>query len=151
MIALAALGFANIAQADATAEITTLEHKVANSSSADEALSYLRDDVVVYDTWAPLQFNGKKAIRTDLEAAYANFKSPPKVDFISLKVIPAGDIAVAYSIQHLTAADKAGKPLDYTFRETDVWRKEKGEWKIVHSHISFPVDMATGKTVFQSK
>ena len=148
--ALVAWGFAHRANADTTADITALEHKAANSSNADEALSYLSDDVVIYDTWAPLQLVGSNAIRADFEAAYQNLKNP-KVDFTSLPVIPAGNLAIAYSLQHLTATDKAGKAVDYTFRQTDVWRREKSGWKIVHSHISFPVDMATGKPVLQSK
>ena len=44
-----------------------------------------------------------------------------------------------------------GKPVDTIFRVTDVWRKEKGGWKIIHSHISVPVDLASGKADMQSK
>jgi ketosteroid isomerase-like protein len=149
-IALVTWGVAGPVSADTIADITELEHKAANSSTVDEAFSYLSDDVVLYDTWAPLQFVGRDAIRADFEAAYANLKNP-KVDFPSLHVIPAGNLAIAYSIQHLTATDKAGKPIDYTFRQTDVWRKQKGRWKIIHSHISFPVDLATGKAEMQLK
>ena len=51
----------------------------------------------------------------------------------------------------MTATDKSGKPFDIIFRVTDVWRKEKGGWKMVHSHISLPVAMATGKADMPSK
>jgi|SRR5579872_1100293 len=149
-IALIAWGFATLAHADTTADITALEHKFANSSSADEALSYMSDDVTLYDISTPLEFAGQKAVRADFEGAFENIKNP-KVDFISLHVIPAGKLAVAYSIQHMTATDKAGKPVDFTFRVTDVWRKEKDGWKLAHGHISFPVDMASGKADMRSK
>jgi ketosteroid isomerase-like protein len=151
-ITLMTWGLATSARADTVADITELEHKVANSTSADEAMSYLSpsDDVTLYDVSTPLQVVGQKAVRADFDAAYQNLKNP-KVDFTSLHVIPAGKIAIAYSIQHLTATDKAGKPLDVTFRQTDVWRKEKGGWKIIHSHISYPVDMASGRAVMQSR
>jgi ketosteroid isomerase-like protein len=38
-----------------------------------------------------------------------------------------------------------------TFRVTDCLRKIGGKWKIAHQHISFPVDMASGKADMQSK
>jgi len=152
VIALLAWSLVGTARADTTAEITTLEHKLANATSADEALSLMTssEDLTVFDLSTPLEFKGQKAVRADFEQAFENFKNA-KVDFVSLQVIPAGKVAATYSIQHMTATDKAGKPLDFTFRVTDVWRKEKDGWKLVHAHVSFPVDMATGKADMQSK
>ncbi|KAH7088108.1 hypothetical protein FB567DRAFT_620388 [Paraphoma chrysanthemicola] len=40
-----------------------------------------------------------------------------------------------------TAAD--GNDFDFTFRTTSLLRKRGSEWKYVHEHFSFPVDMAT--------
>jgi hypothetical protein len=34
---------------------------------------------------------------------------------------------------------------------TDVYRKIKGKWLIVQEHVSFPVDLATGKADLLSK
>ena len=55
------------------------------------------------------------------------------------------------SVQHFTWKDKDGKPMEATFRVTDALHKVKGQWKIFHSHISVPVDPATGKGDMQSK
>jgi len=38
-----------------------------------------------------------------------------------------------------------------TVRLTDVDRNMAGGWKIVHEHVSFPVDLATGKADLQSR
>jgi ketosteroid isomerase-like protein len=38
-----------------------------------------------------------------------------------------------------------------TFRVTDVWQKQEGQWKMIHTHVSFPTDMASGKADMQSK
>jgi ketosteroid isomerase-like protein len=151
-ITLMAWGFASQALADTTADITELEHKCAAATTVDEAMQCFTpsEDITIYDLSTPSEFVGQKAVRADFEGAFANFKNP-KVDFVSLHVVPSAKLAVAYSIQHMTATDSAGKPLDFTFRVTDVWRKEKGGWKIVHAHISFPTDMATGKAAMQSK
>ena len=33
--------------------------------------------------------------------------------------------------------------MDMTFRQTDLWRKTDSQWKLIHQHISFPVDLET--------
>jgi ketosteroid isomerase-like protein len=151
-ITLMAWGFGAPAMADTTADITELEHKCAAATTLDEAMQCFTssEDITIYDLSTPSEFVGQKAVRADFAGAFANFKNP-KVDFVSLHVVPGGKLAVAYSVQHMTATDSAGKPLDFTFRVTDVWHKEKDGWKIVHAHISFPTDMATGKAAMQSK
>ncbi len=63
----------------------------------------------------------------------------------------AGKLAFTYGIVHMTGTDKSGKPVDLTWRSTNIWRKENGKWKIIHEHNSFPVDMASGKADMQSK
>ena len=47
--------------------------------------------------------------------------------------------------------DKDGKPLDLTLRVTDVYKKMNGKWLVVHEHVSWPVDLETGKADFSSK
>jgi hypothetical protein len=74
-----------------------------------------------------------------------------QVEFINLHVVSDGKLGVAESVQHMSATDNSGKPIDMIFRVTDVWRKEKDGWKIIHSHISLPVDMASGNADLESK
>jgi ketosteroid isomerase-like protein len=47
--------------------------------------------------------------------------------------------------------DPKGQPIDLTVRATDVYRKIKGNWLIVHEHVSVPVDLDTGKPDLSSK
>ena len=51
----------------------------------------------------------------------------------------------------LTRHARATAPIDMTLRVTDVLRKIKGKWLIVHEHDSVPVDVATGKADLTSK
>jgi ketosteroid isomerase-like protein len=44
-----------------------------------------------------------------------------------------------------------GNALDITVRITDVYRKINGKWLAVHEHVSWPVDLATGKADLSSK
>jgi len=65
-------------------------------------------------------------------------------------VISDGKLALARSVQHVTAKVN-GKPFEMTFRVTDLWRKTHGQWKLIHSHLSVPVDLKTGKADMASK
>lgn len=153
--ALVLLGWGFGAQAtaaDAKAEITELEHKCATATTVDQLMACYdaSDELVVYDLSTPREFDGPTAVRADFQNFFDAIKDP-KVDFINLHVITDGKFGVAESVQHMTGTDKSGKPSDSIFRVTDVWRKEKGAWKIIHTHVSFPIDMASGKADMQSK
>ena len=147
-----AMSIGTSARADSKDEITDLEHKCASATSADQLMECYdkSNDLVVYDLMTPREFDGRDAVRADFQNAFATFGNA-KVEFINLHVVSDGKLGVAESVQHMTATDKSGKPIDTIFRVTDVWRKEKGGWKIIHSHISVPVDLATGKADMQSK
>lgn len=44
-----------------------------------------------------------------------------------------GDMAYTVGLEH-TAASVDGQPRSYTLRATQVYRREGGEWKVVHRH-----------------
>jgi ketosteroid isomerase-like protein len=45
---------------------------------------------------------------------------------------------------------KNGSAVNLLDRTTDVWQKIGGKWLIIHEHNSVPVDMVTGKAVFNA-
>ena len=140
------------APADDQQEISNLERKVAVTGDPDEAIKYFEggDDVVLFDIMGPSpEFVGQKTIHNHMHDSWG--AKDVKAEFLELKVISDGKLALASSVQHYTAKGSDGKPIDWTFRLTDVWRKTNGQWKIVHQHISFPVDLKTGKADRASK
>jgi ketosteroid isomerase-like protein len=138
--------------ADSKGEIEALEHKCAEATTVDQLMNCYEssDDLVVYDIGTPREFDGTKAVRGDFQYFFDTMPNT-KVEFLSLHVVSDGKMALANSVQRFTGSDKSGKPVDMTFRVTDVWQKQKGQWKIIHTHLSFPTDMATGKADMQSK
>ena len=143
--------WAPAARADDKQEISDLEHKVAIVTTPDEIMKFYEsgDDVVLYDIMTPREFVGEKGLRAHM-ADYVGSKDS-KVEFLELQVISDGKLALARSVQHYTGKTPDGKTLDITYRVTDVWRKKHGQWKVICSHASFPVDMKTGKADMQSK
>ena len=143
---------ANAAPADERA-INAVEHKFANASTTQQTMEYYdpTDEVTVFDMGGPTpEYAGQKAVRADLDKNFAGLKNI-KVQFIELKVTTDGKLALARSIQSFTATRSNGKPIDVTFRQTDFLHKVNGQWKILHQHISVPIDMATGKAELSSK
>ena len=155
VVAILAWSFVRHANAggDDKQAITDLEHKLAAATSADQALKYYdpTDEVAVFDmAGPPREYVGQKAVRGDFEKGFAGVKNP-KVDFVELNVLTDGNLGFARSVQHFTATGPDGKPVEVTFRQTDCLHKVDGQWKILHQHISVPVDMASGKADMASK
>jgi len=151
--AILAWGFgARAYAADAKAEITALEHQCASATSADELMKCYdaSDEVSVFDLEPPLEFVGPKAVHDDFANFFKNVKDP-KIEFVNLRVTADGKMGFARSTQHFTGTGADGKPIEMTFRVTDCLHKVKGKWKILHTHVSLPVDLATGKAEFQAK
>ena len=136
---------------DAKAEITTLEHKLIAAANTDEFMAFADEkNIVLYDYVRPLQFVGAKAVRADLDNFFNTAKNA-KGEFVVLDVVADGGVGVARSLQHFTWTDKDGKSVEATFRVTDGWHKVNGQWKLFHSHVSFPIDAATGKAEMNLK
>jgi ketosteroid isomerase-like protein len=133
------------AASSAKDQITAIENKMIACTSADELMKYYDEgDVNVFDVTPPLEFKGSKAVRKDFEDFFSG-GSDFKGKFVELSVVAEGNMGLARSIQHFTWKGKDGKPVSATIRVSDVFHKVKGEWKVMHSHISIPVDLKTNQ------
>lgn len=113
---------------------------------------YTRDENAVYfDAFVPRQYVGYTAYRRDYAEFFKLFPGPASSAIYDLHVAASGDLAYASSIDRwvVTGADK--KRVEMIFRATDVFRKVKGRWLVIHEHLSFPVDPVTSKVDFLSK
>jgi uncharacterized protein (TIGR02246 family) len=138
------------------AKIRALEAQFAaafNAKDADAIMKvYLPDEsLLVFDVVPPRQYVGAKAYHKDWQDFFASIKGPLKFEISDLKVTAAGGLGYGHSIQRVNGTDAKGQPIDLTVRVTDVYRKIKGNWLIVHEHVSVPVDLDTGKPDLSSK
>ena len=126
--------------------IRDVENKMIATTNTDDLMKYYdQNDVDVYDLAGPLQYEGNAAVRGDFDNVFATFVGA-KGNFVELVVVADGKMAMARSIQHFAWTDKAGKPQEVTVRVTDVFHKLHGQWKVIHTHISAPMDPKTGLT-----
>jgi ketosteroid isomerase-like protein len=144
------------AKSDDQAEIRAMEDRLIKAFVAkdlDGAMAgYLPDETLfVFDAIPPRQYVGMKAWREDNRTFLDLFKGPIHGGMTDLSIVAQGDIGFGHNIQHVSGTGKDGKPIDLTFRVSDGYRKINGKWLIVQEHISFPVDIASGKPDFASK
>ena len=144
------------ARADARADIKALEDRFAAAVKAKDLDAIMQvyvpdQSLVVFDVVPPRQYVGAAAYRKDWQEFLAMFPGPITFEVSELAVGVDHDMAYSHSIQRVAGADKQGKTLDLTARVTDVYKKVKGRWLIVHEHVSVPVDLAAGKPDFSSQ
>jgi ketosteroid isomerase-like protein len=127
--------------------------KAYAAKDLDNALAgYVQDDTLfVFDAIPPRQYVGIKAWRADNEGFVALFQGPFKAEMSDLSVTANGKLGFGHNIQRFTGTGKDGKPIDLTFRVSDGYKKINGKWMIVEEHLSFPVDVASGKADLSSK
>lgn len=148
-MAVMVLSFAVSANAEGSAKdkkaIEEVEHKIIAATSADEVMKYYdQNDIDVYDFMPPLQYKGVAAVHGDFDNFFSNATNV-KGNFVEMVVVTDGKLGMARSLQHFAWTDKAGKAQEATLRVTDVFHKVGGKWKVIHSHISVPVDPKTGQ------
>ena len=59
----------------------------------------------------------------------------------------SGDLAYVVGFEHTTAAVGGAPPVPYSLRVTTVFRREDGEWKVVHRHADPMPDSASARDV----
>jgi uncharacterized protein (TIGR02246 family) len=138
------------------AEIKALEQRIVDAAKARDVdavvKNYVDDDsLLVFDVLPPRQYVGAEAFHKDWQGFLDGFDGPITFENSDMEVVSDGKLAYAHCIAHVAGKGKDGNPIDMTLRLTDVLRKVKGKWLIVHEHVSVPVDVATGKADLNSK
>jgi ketosteroid isomerase-like protein len=111
-----------------------------NSGDLDKAGAfYAKDaDLIFYDV-TPLEYHGWSQYKAGVQkllAAYSSLKLVPNSD---LKSGRQGKIAWTTLTFHLVGTTKAGAKSDTVCRHTAIWEKRKGEWLVIHEHVSAPL------------
>ena len=73
---------------------------------------------------------------------FATYEPEP----LTTTVSASGDLAYTVELERMTG-DNDGEPLEMTLRTTQVYRREDGDWRLVHRHAEAlgPVSVDTGR------
>lgn len=142
--------------ADEKAAIEALEKKYLDAFNAREVNAimscYARGKgLFVFDAVPPREYPSWDAYKRDWESLFAAYPGSLSNAISEQSITVVGSLAYGHNIQTGYFTRKDGSRLDLVIRVTDVYRKIKGEWLIVHEHVSFPVDIETGKADLLSK
>src|SRR5215470_12835989 len=156
LFALSLAAFGTPARADARGDIKALEDRFVAAFKAKDVDAIMKvyapgQALVVFDVVPPRQYVGAAAYRKDWQTLLGNFDGPITVELTDLDIGADRNLAYSHSIQRVSGTDKQGKKLDLTVRVTDVYKKQRGRWFIIHEHVSVPVDLDTGKPDLASK
>ena len=161
LVVLVAVGATSdvFAQATATTEkaaIETLEKNYIDAFNAKDLNAIMScyapgKEVFVFDAVPPREYPSWDAYKRDWEGLFSAFPGPVKTVMSELAISVVGPVAYGHNIQATTFTRKDGSKLSATVRVSDVYRKINGKWLIVLEHVSFPVDLDTGKADLLSK
>jgi ketosteroid isomerase-like protein len=100
-----------------------------------------RDPVTLFGAWGPCKSGTDEVTRISRWVA-SRFSNSTTYNFELVAAGVSGDLAYTVGYErNMTSVD--GKPEEYTLRVTHVYRREDGEWKIVHRHGDvMPVDQS---------
>jgi ketosteroid isomerase-like protein len=137
----------------AEAEIERIERLFGRTDfDLDECISYIDPDSFVGFDLMPPTLIGRKGYEAHLRMLLATLPKY-RIELLRLEVHAGSDYGFANSLQHLDVYDDAG---NVTFaadtRVTVCYRKSStGRWMQVAQHASVPVDLSTGKPIFDIK
>ena len=138
------------------AAIEALEQQYVKAFNAKDVNAIMAnyapgDELFVFDAVPPREYPNWEAYKKDWEALFAAYPGPIRDSMSELSITIVGSVAYAHHVEagHFTRKDGTG--LDVVARVTDVFRKINGKWLIVQEHVSFPVDLDSGKADLLSK
>lgn len=117
------------------------------SKDVDAMMSfYAPEGFTAFDLMPPLQFTGGPMWRENWVTFFEAFTGPVTLEFADLEVYASGDLAFIRAFVRL-AGIMYGNDLDTWVRQTNCFRLIDGEWLMIHDHVSWPTDFATGQSL----
>jgi ketosteroid isomerase-like protein len=131
-------------EVDIRQRIDTLVESV-RTKDLDGIKTMFAPNLVSFDIEPPLRHLGAEK-KWDNWIKVFTFYRDVDYEIRDLTVLVNGDLAVAYSVNHISGTLQTGDKTDYWVRWTACFRKIDGTWLIVHDQVSVPTDFATGQS-----
>jgi ketosteroid isomerase-like protein len=113
----------------------------------DGMMSMYAPELVSFDLVPPLRYVGADAYRKRWEETFSSFQGPIGYEMHDLSITVGDDVAFTHSLNRLSATLTTGQQTDLWLRATVCWRSINGQWLIMHTHVSVPVDVEHGQAL----
>ncbi|MGE6995080.1 YybH family protein [Pseudomonas sp. NPDC047961] len=114
----------------------------------DTIMAQYAADVRAFDAVGPLQFKSAEAYRQHWQSCFDFCQGEGFFDISELEINVSGDLAYSHFLSHCGGTDEKGDMQSGWMRGSRCWRRQDGDWKVVHEHFSMPFDMASGQVNF---
>jgi ketosteroid isomerase-like protein len=117
------------------------------SKDVDAIMSfYAPEGFTAFDLMPPFEFSGGEMWRQGWVDFYESFEGPIGLEIADLIIHAEGNLAIARCAVRMSGT-MFGRPIDAWTRTTNCFRLIEGEWLMIHDHVSWPIDFATGKAL----
>jgi uncharacterized protein (TIGR02246 family) len=131
---------------DVRALIDTLVQAIRDKD-IEGAMAVFAPEVVSFDLGPPLRHGGGEAFLRRWRALFDAYDGPIDYELRDL-VIEAGDgVAFAHSLNRTAGTLRGRQRSERWLRWTACLARVEGRWRIVHEHVSVPVDLRAGKAL----
>lgn len=94
-------------------------------------------DILMFDVPPPLASRGIDAYMATWQKFYPCQAKPVRFEFEQIEITAGSDVAFATAIGHCGHIEH-GQTTDLKFRLTMGFRKQDGQWRVLHEHHSVP-------------
>lgn len=128
-------------------EIRGLHHEWFEASHAkdiDASMAPIASDIVSYEHSAPLQYTEIDQIREECRRGFDNQADDFMWTVPDLRVMVSDDLGVAWGLNRMANRNPDGTEDVIWSRGTRIFERRDGGWRMIHQHVSFPIDTETG-------
>jgi len=111
----------------------------------ERVMALYAPDVVYFDLVPPLRYVGADALRARFLDWFPRWHGPIGQQTQELEVSADDRVATAHMLVRAYGTMQDGRTVDYFVRVTNGCRRSDGGWRIIHEHVSLPVEMSTGR------
>ena len=116
----------------------------SHAKDLDAAMAPIASHIVSYEHSAPLRYTDVDEIREECRRGFESQSGDFRWTVPDLEVVVRDDVAVAWGLNRMANRNPDGTE-DVTWsRGTRVFQRIDGAWKMIHQHVSFPIDPETG-------
>lgn len=114
----------------------------------DASMAPVAPAIVSYEHSMPLEVRDIDTMRAECKVGFDRSGPEFRWDIPDLQVIVRGDIAVTWGLNRMADRIDGVVRSEMWSRGTRIFQRIDGRWQMIHQHVSFPVDPATGNARF---
>jgi uncharacterized protein YndB with AHSA1/START domain/ketosteroid isomerase-like protein len=112
----------------------------------DGAMAPIAKGIVSYEHSIPLEVRDIERMRAECKVGFDRAGPDFRWDIPDLQIIVRGDIAVTWGLNRMADYVNGAVESEMWSRGTRIFQRIEGRWQMIHQHVSFPMDPATGKS-----